>query len=102
MPVMRAWTYSQLEGYETCPRQYHAKTVVKRIKFEATPATDWGKKVHKAFENVFKYNEKLPEGMTQWQGLADKFASIPGTKLVEKKYAIDKSFQPCDYWESWS
>jgi hypothetical protein len=102
MPDMKAWTYSQLDGFETCPRQYHAKTVLRRFKFEPTVATEWGDKVHKAFETAIEDHTPLPDGMTQWQGIANALTAMPGTKLVEKKLAVDRNFQACDYWGAWS
>jgi hypothetical protein len=102
MPDMKAWTYSQLDGFETCPRQYHAKTVLRRFKFEPTAATEWGDKVHKAFEAAIEDNTLLPEGMTQWQSIANALTAMPGTKYVEKKLAVDRNFEAVDYWSSWS
>jgi len=99
---MSAWTYSHLEGYETCPRQFHAKYVLKRFPFVATEATKWGDAVHKAFENRIEHGDALPNNMSQWTKLVDQFARLPGTKLIEKKLAVDRSFETCDYWSAWS
>lgn len=102
MSEMGVWTYSQLDTFEQCARQYHAKYVVKRFPFVETDATRWGNRVHAAFEAVFTDGTPLPEGMTQWQKLVNKFAAIPGVKKVEQKIAIDRNFQAADYWKSWS
>jgi PD-(D/E)XK nuclease superfamily len=102
MTAMKPWTYSQLEKFETCPRQFYETTHTKKYPFVQSEASLWGNRVHAAFENVFKNGDPLPTGMTQWQGLANQFAAIPGTKLVEKKFAIDRNFASCDYWDSWS
>jgi hypothetical protein len=67
-----------------------------------TDATIWGTKVHTAFENCIQHGTPLPEGMTHWQPIADKFAALPGEKLVEYKFSIDRDFQPAPWKESWS
>lgn len=102
MAMKTAWTYSHLEAFETCPRQFHAKTVLKRFKFEPTIHTEWGNRVHKAFEGAIAEGTPLPEGMETWQKLADQLRALPGQKLIEKKFAVDANFQTCDYWHSWS
>ncbi|MEM5400793.1 PD-(D/E)XK nuclease family protein [Paraburkholderia unamae] len=102
MPDMQPWTYSHLDGFETCPRQFHAKYVLKKFPWTPTAATKWGDEVHKAFESRIRDGVELPASMQQWSKLVDQFANLPGTKLIEKKLAVDKNFQSCDYWESWS
>jgi hypothetical protein len=99
---MDAWTYSRLSGFETCPKQYFETKVNKSVVEGDTVATIWGKKVHTAFENCIQDGTPLPEGMTQWQGIADKFAHLPGEKLVEYKFSIDKNFQPSPWDAAWS
>lgn len=100
--TMPPWTYSRLSAFETCAKQFYHTKVLKDIVEGETAATIWGKKVHTAFENAMNDGTPLPEGMTHWQGLADKFAALPGTKLVEHKYAVDRNFQPSEWGAAWS
>lgn len=100
--TMPAWTYSQLGTFETCPKQFYHTKVMRDVVDPETEATIWGTKVHTAFENWLLKGDKLPEGMTQWQGIADKFAALPGEKLVEHKFSIDRNLQPSPWKESWS
>lgn len=95
-----AWTYSQLEGFDTCPRQYHAVRVAKTVPYVQGVEAAWGDRVHKALEDRVKHNKPLPEGMTQWEGLVKKIASMPGEVLTEKKIALDKNFKPVDYFSA--
>lgn len=97
-----AWTYSQLDSFETCPKKFYHTKVLRDCVEPPTVHTEWGTKVHTAFENFILNGELLPEGMQQWQSLAYKLAELPGEKLVEKKYAIDKDFQPCDWKSAWT
>lgn len=102
MTNMPAWTYSQLGGYETCPRQYLHLKVLRDVKEPPTVHTEWGHKVHSAFEAATLTGAPLPDGMTQWQALADKYNALPGEKLPEYKFAIDRNFQPADWGAAWS
>lgn len=97
-----AWTYSQLDSFETCPRKFYHTKVKRDIIEPPTVHTEWGTRVHTAFENFMLHGEPLPEGMTQWKPLAQRLAALPGVKLCEQKYAIDRNFQPCDWKGAWT
>jgi hypothetical protein len=58
--------------------------------------------VHTALEDYVKDGTPLPEGMTQWDGIAAKLKALPGEKHTEIQFAIDANFQPCDWKGSWS
>ncbi|MFZ6731949.1 PD-(D/E)XK nuclease family protein [Undibacterium sp. Ji42W] len=99
-----AWTYSQLEAFETCPRQYYEVRVKKSIPYVQNESAKWGDTVHKAIEHRIMNATPLPEGMHQWEGIVNKFAALPGKKIAEQKIAITSDFQPCDYFakNAWS
>ena len=97
-----AWTFSQLEKFETCPRQYYHVRVKRDIVEPPTEATMWGERVHTAMEHRIKDGTPLPEGMTQWEGLAKKLAAMPGTKMCEQQMALDRDFRPCDWKSAWT
>lgn len=97
-----AWTYSQLDKFETCPRQFYHVRVLRDVKEPPTEATMWGEKVHKSMELRVKDGTPLPEGMTQWEGIAAKFTALPGEKHCELQMAVDKNFQPAKWGNAWS
>lgn len=97
-----AWTYSQLDSFETCPKKFYHTKVKRDFVEPPTVHTEWGTKVHTAFENFMLTGELLPEGMTQWQSLANKIAKLPGEKLTEHKYALNRDFQPTDWKGAWT
>jgi len=99
---VQAWTYSRLESFETCPKKFYHLSVAKDYSDPPTEATKWGERVHKAMEDRITIGTPLPEGMQQWQSIADKIASLPGEKLAETKLAIDRGFQPTDWKSAWS
>lgn len=97
-----AWTYSQLDKFETCPRQFFHVRVARDVVEPPTEHTIWGEKVHTALEYRVRDGAPLPEGMTQWEGLARKLATMPGVKHCEEKLALDKNFQPAEWGNAWS
>jgi hypothetical protein len=97
-----AWTYSQLDTFENCPRKFYHIKVKRDVVEPPTVHTEWGKMVHTAFEDFIKDGVMLPEGMTQWQKLAYTLAKLPGTKLCEQEYALDRNFQPTQWGDAWT
>lgn len=96
------WTYSQLDSFESCPKKFFHLKVAKDVVEPPSVHTEWGTKVHTAFEDAVNKALPLPEGMTQWQSLANKICALPGQKLTEHKFAIDKNFAPTDWKTAWS
>ena len=79
--TLPAWTFSQLEKFENCPRQFYHVRVKKDVVEPSTEATLWGGRVHEAMEYRIKDGTPLPEGMTQWEGLATKISNMAGEKF---------------------
>lgn len=99
--MKKAWTYSDLDGYETCPRKYFETKVLRRFK-DSNVANQWGVRAHNAFEARIKEGTPLPEGMQQWESMAVKIINLPGTKLSEFKLSITPSFEPAPWGNAWS
>jgi len=97
-----AWTYSHLDGFETCPRQFYHLKVARDVPDPPTVHSEWGTRVHSAFEDAINAGTPLPSGMEQWQRLADQIAALPGVKHTEIKLAIDRAFQPTSWKTAWS
>ena len=100
--VMPAWTYSQLDTYETCPKKFYHIRVAKDVKDPPNEHSAWGERVHTALENRVKDGTPLPVGMDQWEGIAAKLMALPGEKLTEHKMAVTKDFLPAQWGEAWS
>lgn len=99
---MPPWTYSRLEVFETCPRQFYEVKVACNFVDPPTEHTVWGKKVHSAMEARLKEGTPLPNGMTQWEGIVSKVDAMPGTKFTEYKFSISRDFQSAEWDKSWS
>lgn len=97
-----AWTYSQLDKFETCPKQFFHVRVVKDVTEPPTTATIWGERVHSAFEERIKNNTPLPNGMQQWETFAARLHKLPGDKHCELQMAVDQNFEPAPWGEAWT
>jgi hypothetical protein len=101
MPIP-SWTYSQLEKFETCPKQFYHVRVARDVSEPPTEHIKWGEVVHKAMEERVMNGTPLPEGMEHWESIASKLANLPGEKYAEYKMNIDKSFNKSSWREAWS
>lgn len=95
-------TFSHLENYRNCPRQFYERYVLKIHPFVETEATRWGNTVHKAIEDCINDGTPLPVGMQQWQKYVNTVKATPGEKYVEKEYALDNNFLPTTWAGSWT
>lgn len=99
---MKAWTYSHIEKFETCPKQFYHTTVIRDFVSPPTEQSLWGQRVHTAFEDRVKDGTPLPEGMEHWEPIAQKIEEIPGEKHPEVKLAVSKAFQKAEWDTAWS
>lgn len=92
-----AWSYSKLNGYETCPKQYNEVTVLRNFVEKVDPdgPLAWGNFVHDTFKKVFQENAPLPIEMLEYQKWVDQIKNRNSGKLyVEQKFALDRQFRP--------
>jgi hypothetical protein len=94
------WTYSALDQYTKCPRQYHEIRVLRNFKVETTEQILYGREVHKALENYAKNNTPLVKNYEQYQPVLDVLLAQPGNKYFEHNMALDQNKQPCEYWSN--
>ena len=78
------WSYSQWNTFQTCPRQYKEKHVLKRIPFVQNEAAKWGDDVHKALEDNIRDGKPLPSNMVQYE----KF--VTGVKLRAERLNAER------------
>lgn len=94
-------SYSILKTFEQCP--YKAKMTTKQLGgkylFTPTPQTEYGNRLHKAFEDYISYNKKLPDEFKKHEYFISKLKAIDGVKTVEYKMALDWSQNKVDYFK---
>jgi hypothetical protein len=99
---MPPWTYSHLDKFESCPKQFYELKVVKNFEDPPTEQKLWGDEVHRHMQCAVDNKAELPTGMSQWQSLVNKICAMPGTKFTEYKMSLDASFNPAPWDDCWS
>jgi hypothetical protein len=94
-----AWSHSALDKFESCPKQYYETAIAKRWQQGPTAEMDWGKYVHKAFENYLLYGTALPADLVTHQDFLDRFKAMPGELAGEERIALDVNLKQCQYFD---
>jgi hypothetical protein len=97
---MPAWSFSAIDGFNTCPRKFHAERVAKVVKEVKSPVTDYGTEAHKAFEKYLFKGKELPLDLRHHQPMLDKFKDAPGKGFPEQKLALTVDFKPTGFFDS--
>lgn len=95
----KAWSHSALETFENCPKQYYETKVVNRWPFVTTKEMEWGKIVHKAFENYLLYGTALPADIAVHEEFLASFKALPGELAGEERIALDTQMRACEYFD---
>lgn len=96
---MKAWSYSSLSNFETCPHQYYRLRVKKDIVEEQGEAAAWGDRVHKALENRIRDKDPLPDWAAPWEPLVAKLDKFGKRVAAEVPVAITRAFKPTGFWD---
>ena len=67
-----AWSFSRLNGFETCPKKFWHTSVRKDVKEGESEAMRYGKMVHKALEKRVANGKPLPLSLRY----LDKYAKL--------------------------
>ena len=99
MTQLIAWSYSRLEGYETCPRKYYHLQVAKDVTDTKGDAAIYGDETHKAFKMYVKTGQELPLHLLQYKQYLDQFIAAPGHKIAEQQVAINADFKQVEWFD---
>jgi len=92
-------SFSKLNTFETCPRQYEAKYVTKTVPYEQTPEAAWGDHAHKALEEYIRYGTPLPDNVAGYQKFADAILAKRGEVIAERQVAINPYLMETGYFD---
>lgn len=95
--MMKAWSYSALNDYQTCAHKYYKTRVTKEFTEPKSPQIIWGEEVHKALEHRILYDTPLPATMEKYEPFISMFAKSSATKKAEEKLAVTRGLEPCDF-----
>jgi hypothetical protein len=94
-----AWSFSALERFNNCPKQYYHISVAKDVKDEGNEFTAAGQEVHQALYQRICKGKLLPLNHRYLESTAAKFVGLPGETSGELKFAMSRSFEPVQYFD---
>jgi hypothetical protein len=94
---VKAWSFSSIKTFDTCPRKYHAEKVEKLYPFEETEHTIYGKEVHKVAEEYIRDGKDIPKGHLQFKAALDSLNKMQGEKLCELEMALTADKKPTKF-----
>lgn len=97
---MKAWSFSGLSKFETCPRQYHIVKVLKLVEEPPTEATTWGTAVHLALEERVRDGAPLPASMAKFEPIAARLANSKGEVFTEREMGLTIDLQPTGFHDA--
>jgi hypothetical protein len=93
----KAWSFTGLEQYNSCPKQYNEVRNLKKYPYEAnTPEAIYGRYAHKAFEDRQATRVELPEDLKHHEAFMQRMEAWPGDCFfTEQQCALDRTLKPC-------
>ncbi len=98
MPTPKAFSFSSLDTFLSCPRKYKFVTVDKLYDDPPGEQQLWGTKVHKHFEDYIKRDTPLPAELAEHADYMAKLKHRPGVIHAERKVALNIKCQPTAYF----
>jgi len=95
-----AWSFSSLNAFGTCPRQYHAVKILKTVAETKGEATLWGTRFHEVAELYAKREQDLPEEFEQYREHFDSTLKVPGTIHAELELGVNRKLEACEFFDS--
>ncbi len=95
-PLIHSW--SSLNDFDTCPWRFYLTRVSKEVKERQTPALADGNDFHTSIEKALKNEAPLPSRFYHVQPYVSMVQGVPGRKLVEHKFGINRNWQNTSFW----
>jgi hypothetical protein len=93
------WSYTALDTFENCPKQYYHRYILKE-KAKETEQMKHGTTVHTALEERLKDKKVLPVAYGGWEHFCNAIEKHRlGAELqTELELALDAQFKPCSFF----
>lgn len=92
-----AWSFSQLEAFNTCPLQFLEVKVLKNYQEVKHPTTIWGTRGHLALEERVRDGTPLPPEFSYLESFAQGISAIPGETHCEYEIACTSEYGPSSF-----
>lgn len=110
---MKAWSYSALTAFETCPRRFYETRVAKKFVEAEGVALVMGSAAHKVLELRAKTGAPIPKTLTittaagdtasestaGWEPMMQKLLEVKGETLTEYQIALTEDFKPTGWFD---
>lgn len=93
-----AWSYSALNAFETCPRQFHEMRILKRWPDPPGEAQQFGKLCHSYLENRIEKGIELPVFLQHLEPIVQSLENTKGEVQAEYKYALNTKLEPVEFF----
>jgi len=93
-----AWSFSVIDMFEVCAKKFWHLKREKDFKDADSSAARDGKYVHEVMRNRVIDGIPLPIGVRPYEKIAARFADAEGAKHGEMKLALNKKFEPRDFF----
>lgn len=94
------WSYTSLDDFVNCPRQFYEKRVAKSVKEEKSEQMIWGERVHKWFELRQLENQALPDDVAEHEPFMQRLKKMPGLAWTEQKVALNRKMETCGFFDA--
>lgn len=94
-----SWSYTALNQFTNCPRQYQLTRVTKEVVQAPSEEMKWGNEVHKHLELRILEGKPLPDSLNAYESVVTKILSKGGEISAERKLAIDAEFKPVTWFD---
>lgn len=100
LPPEVPWSFSALERFEGCARQYGAINVKKAYPFVESQAMKDGKTTHKLLEDYVQLGKELPSGLMHIKTIIDIVTKGAERVSGEQDIAFTHMLQPCGTFDN--
>lgn len=92
------WSFSALNDFDTCPRQYAAKRFFCTVKDDTNEANVWGTRAHTACELRLRDGVPLAEEFAEYEPYCAAILRAPGFLYTEQQVAFDRNFRVVEWF----
>jgi RecB family exonuclease len=92
------WSFSRIKDFDTCPKQFYHKHILKELPFEETEATRYGNQFHKAAEEFIRNGTPVPDRFAFARPTLEALDAKPGDKFCEYKFGLTRELEPCSFY----
>lgn len=102
----KAWSYSALNSFLNCPRQYYEMSVAKNYPYVQGQEAAWGDRVHKLIEDHICVKSKLQDSdelntnmKNNILNILARFDRMGCSVVAEGKSSLNQKLKPCGYFD---